>query len=293
MTTALAFGSGLLTSLEGVTNAVTSLSQAYGFSNYLRTSTVDSSGFRGETGRAQLLFANNGQTSTQQPGTAATGGVYWTVDPGITPNQASYNATSASCPPLNWNSGARRLEYAAGAIVPMVGCTYNVTFTADYTGPDPYTDAQICAVPGNVTLPSGYAWPKGIAVPGCATYRAVASTAADNANAVRVTAHLIDPLTGAVTDAFPRTYGAALLQLTLEAPQGVSGYSLATSSNGTDKGTLINYDPLLTYVPAAATTCSGGSVTAAPGQTTFTVSGINLAPGGRCTVTAPVFQGIS
>ena len=284
----LAFGGGQLTSAQGVTNATVNLSQGYTYSNYLRTLSSDSSGFRGDTGTAQLIFANGGQTSTQQPGSA----VYWTVDLGITPDQASYNASAASCPPLNWNSAARQLEFPAGAVVPIVSCTYNVTFTADYTGPDAYTDARICAVPGDVTLPSGYTWPKGIAAPGCTTYRAVASTEAENAGGVVVAATLIDPRTGAQTDTFPGSrLSVALLQLTLTAPQGVTGYSLTSSTLGQDKGNLINYDPSLSYVPAAATTCSGGSVTATPNTRVFTASGIAIAAGGSCTVTVPVING--
>jgi len=285
----VAFGNGQLTSAQGVTNTTANLSQSYTWSNYLRTQSTDSSGFRGDTGTAQLLFANSAQTSTQKPGSA----VYWTVDDGLTPNQPSYDATNPACPPIYWNGSAtpRRLEFAAGAVIPIASCTYNVTFTADYTGPDPYTDAKICAVPGDVTLPSGSTVSKGIAAPGCMTYRAVATTQAQNANGVVVTATLINPRTGAQTDTFPgNRLSVSLLQLTLTAPSGVSGYKLESSFLGGDKGNLINYDDSLSYVPKAATTCSGGSVDATPNTKGFTAYGITIPAGGSCTVTVPVIN---
>ena len=290
-TATLAFGGNMLSSNEGVTNAPATITQNYYYSNFVQALATDAGGFRGDTGTAQLIFNNGGQTAAQDPGST----VYWTVDPGIEPTAGSFTATLAACPSVSWNSGTRRFV-ATAAIPAATNCIYNITFTATYDGTTPgsdpantYKDAKICAVGGNVTLPSGYIWSKATPGVACGTYRAVAATALENAGAVQVDATVINPLTG--NNAFSKNaQTVALLQLKLTAPNGVSNFSLASSGNGNDKGNLVNYDQSLSYVPVAATTCPGASVTAVPNSLVINVTNVNLGAGESCLVTVPVLH---
>lgn len=304
------FAAGSLTSAEGITNSpATGLPnvppQQRTFAGYMRTAFpngVATSGFAGDSTTVSLTFSSSGEISPMTPTGA---GLLWQVDAGVEPvipaaGLSSTNGNAGNCPklpPSAWNASTRQISFTSTFLGNT--CTYAVPFTSSYAGPDAYVDAQVCALPNGPNGIAGdaddaYVTTAGglqIKVPGywgplnsqnCVAYRAVKGAA--NPNAVQVGFELLDYAGNVVRNI--RNGGNGMVQLTLTAPAGVSNYSLTTNPSFS-QNFLKNADSALSYVPAAATTCTG-ALSAPVNQSYFSIDGVNLAAGQSCTINVPV-----
>lgn len=278
-------GQGLLGSAQGVSNAAMSSVQQRQHSHYTGSELTPASGYTGDAFTLLLKLVNAGSTTPMDTSSGPTGavvpGLVWKIGEGVEPELAKFPPAgfvpAAGCPALratDWDSTARTLTVQGR--LPSTNCLYRLPFRSVYAGPDDVKDIAITPLaPHRFTTAGG-----GLASTGPMNMTTMdprfhAVNGVSTADAVTIDARLLNS-EGAVTNNIPRG-GLAMLELTLNAPQGVSDFNL----RGT--GQLRNASTAFSYLPAPISSC-GGTIVAPVGGASFRLTGANIAAGGTCTV---------